>query len=250
MQPVLLILGSREIRSYPVLLGLAIVVGVAAFWYAGRAAGFPGTQLLIFCAGAVAFGLLGGRLNSWLFQLGSRFAWPNLNIASLRGGLTSFGSIIGALGFGAVVARRQGWSVWAFLDLAAPVIPLAEAIQRLGCLLNGCCWGRPTLGLLGVYLPDSAGHWATRYPTQVLTGLFCLALAVWLWRRRRSRFFAGELILSYLVMYHVGRLAIDALRGDERVLAGFLTTHQLSAAAVAALAAATTIYLGEQSKKI
>jgi len=247
MHQVLLTVGAWEVRSYAVLLGLAVAVGEVVFWRTARRAGFRGADLLLFCAGAVVLGLLGARLNAWLFQLGGRFAWPNLNLASLRGGLISFGGILGALGLGALVARRQGLNVWAFLDLAAPVIPLAEGIQRWGCLLNGCCWGRPTEGFLGVYLPDSAGRWGTRYPTQVITSLFCLALAAWLWRRRRRRSFAGELILSYLAVYHVGRIAIDTLRGDQRAVAGFLSAHQLAAAAIAALALAALVYRGERS---
>jgi prolipoprotein diacylglyceryltransferase len=108
MHPTLLILGSWEVRSYDVVLLLAIVLGVALFWREARRAGFPGLQLLGFCAGAVVLGLLGGRLNAWLFQLGSGLTWPNLNLVSPRGGLTSFGSIVGVL----ALARSMpgGWA--------------------------------------------------------------------------------------------------------------------------------------------
>jgi phosphatidylglycerol:prolipoprotein diacylglycerol transferase len=243
MHPVLLTLGSWEVRSYGVVLLLAIVLGVGLFWREARQAGFPAPHLLAFCAGAVVFGLLGGRLNAWLFQLGGGLTWPNLNPVSLRGGLTSFGSILGALAFGSIFAWWQGWGIGAFLDVAAPIIPLVEGILRWGCLLNGCCYGRQTEGFLGVYLPDVSGHWAHRYPTQLMISLFCLGLSAWLWRWRSGRSFKGELILSYLVVYHVGRFALDPLRGDQRAVSGLLTAHQLASLAIVVVAAAGIMLL-------
>jgi phosphatidylglycerol:prolipoprotein diacylglycerol transferase len=244
MHPILLTLGSWEVRSYDVVLSVAIALGVALFWSEAKRAGFPGPHLLAFCAGAVVFGLLGGRLNAWLFQFGSDFTCPNLNIVSPRGGLTSFGSIVGALAFGSIYAWRHGWGAGAFLDVAAPIIPLVEGVVRWGCLLNGCCYGRQTKGPLGVYLPNASGHWAHRYPTQIMLSLLCLGLSAWLWRRS-ERSFEGEIILSYLVVYHVGRFALDSLRGDQRAVIGLLTAHQLTSLVIAVAAAAGMVLLDE-----
>jgi phosphatidylglycerol:prolipoprotein diacylglycerol transferase len=237
MHPELLTIGSWQLRSYDAALLLAIVLGVVLFWREAKRAGFPARHLLVFCAGAVVSGLLGGRLNAWLFHLGSAPTWPNLNPISTRGGLTSFGSILATLAYALIYARWQGWRVGAFLDVAAPIIPLVEGVLRWGCLLNGCCYGRETDSFLGVYLPDASGHWAHRYPTQIMISLFCLGLSAWLWRRRRRSSFRGELILSYLVVYHVGRFGLDLLRGDQQAVTGMFTAYQLVSLAIAVVAA-------------
>ena len=112
----------------------------------------------------------------------------------------------------------------------------------MGCLLNGCCYGRETDSFLGVYLPAAGGRWAERYPTQVMTGIFCLGLAAWLWSRRRRTSFPGELALTYVVVYGAGRVALDTLRGDERVVLGGLTSHQLAALVMAIAAGLVILY--------
>jgi phosphatidylglycerol:prolipoprotein diacylglycerol transferase len=209
--------------------------------------GLLGEQVLIFYAGAAAFGLVGARLNDWLFRFEAYSASPYLDLASPHGGMASFGGVIGALAFGVFYARWQGWCVWVLLDLLAPVILLVTGVMRWGCLLNGCCYGRETDCLLGIYLPDLGGRWAARYPTQVMLSVLCLALFVWLWRRRRDRSFDGELILSYLAAYHLGRFAVDALRGDQRAVAGPLTAHQLTAITIAVIASVILLHRARRS---
>jgi phosphatidylglycerol:prolipoprotein diacylglycerol transferase len=240
--PILLTIGTWQVRSYSAVLGLVLVLGVAAMWRQARQAGFPGGHVALCAAGMALCGLLGGRLNAWLFHLGGQFTWPDLNLVSFRSGAAGFGAIAGVLAFAALYAWWRRWNAWRLLDVAAPIVALGEAIQRLGCLLNGCCFGRETDGFLGVYLPSVGGRWADRYPTQVLSGVFCLGLAAWLWSRRHRTSFPGELALTYLVVYGAGRVAIDTLRGDERVVLGALTAHQLAAIVMAIAAGFSLLY--------
>jgi phosphatidylglycerol:prolipoprotein diacylglycerol transferase len=248
MHPSLVVNGSFEVRSYAVALGLAAFVGAALVIREGRRAGLPAVPLLVACLGAVACGLLGARLNSWLSGADPSAGWPNLNLGSLRGGLVSFGGIAGAMAFTAACARVFRWNAVAFLDLIAPVIPLAESIHRWGCFFNGCCFGRRTDGLLGFYLPDSSGLWAHRYPTQLMISLYCLLLFAWLWRRR-GRASRGDLILSYSILYSVGRLAIGALRADEPAFVGFLSVSQLTALSIAGIAAALLMHVSSRPRE-
>jgi phosphatidylglycerol:prolipoprotein diacylglycerol transferase len=76
-----------------------------------------------------------------------------------------------------------------------------------------------------------------------------LALFAWFWRRRRRRAFDGVLILSYLVVYHVGRFGIDALRADGVVVAGALTSHQVASVIFAILAAVAMLRIGSRSEE-
>ena len=137
-------------------------------------------------------------------------------------------NILGALLCGGVatwiVCRRLGLSFWRTMDQVIPAVPLAQAIGRLGCFANGCCYGRPTQSSLGLFLPDSDGHWARRYPTQLLFVaanllIFFILLAAERWAKRRGGEgghwpFDGFLTLLYLGLYLTVRASLDFLRGD------------------------------------
>lgn len=246
MYPILLTLGMWEVRSYGVILFIAILLGLVMFWKESQRVGFSGPHLLIFFLGAVSSSLLGGGFNSWLFAQGGDSL---RSVFSLSAGLTSFGSIIGFLSFAVIYARWRGFNIWVFGDIAAPIIPLAEGVLRWGCLLNGCCYGRQTDSLLGIYLPDSIGYWAPRYPTQIITSVLCISLFVWLWRKRKEQLISGKLLLFYLVIYHIGRLCIDFFRGDQKFVAGFLSAHQLMSIGIAAVAACILVMLDNKARK-
>jgi phosphatidylglycerol---prolipoprotein diacylglyceryl transferase len=97
-------------------------------------------------------------------------------------------------------------------DLIAPFIALGHAIGRIGCFLNGCCFGRPTDSILGVCFPNSI---TKVFPTQLFSssGLFVIfAFLFYLQTRRRFR---GEIISLYLVLYGVLRFFVEFLRGDS-----------------------------------
>ena len=152
-----------------------------------------------------------------------------------QGGLTFYGalflSIPGALWY----CRRKGLDVLAVGDLAAPGLMLGQAIGRVGCFLEGCCYGAVTGGPLGVRFP---GHALARHPTQLYESAADLAIAALLWfllrPRARGR---GELVGWMLVLYGAARAAIEILRDDPRGGLGPLSTSQLLAIPAIALGA-------------
>jgi phosphatidylglycerol---prolipoprotein diacylglyceryl transferase len=242
MYPVLFNLGVWRCRSYDVVLLTAAVAGVIVVLRETRKMGLPGWKVSICLIGTVISALVGGRINGWLFWFGGNLDFLDLNLVSHGNGMTAFGAFAGAFCFTALFSLLNRWSVWRLLDTVAPVLALTEGIQRAGCFLNGCCHGRDTGGFLGVFLPDALGNWAYRYPVQIITGLFCVALFFWLWQKRTERPAEGMVLLYYLVFYHTGRVAIDFMRGDEPVLIGMLTFHQVTAAIIACVSGAVLYF--------
>lgn len=128
-------------------------------------------------------------------------------------------------------------------DQIAPALPLGLAIGRLGCFAAGCCYGRPTVGPLGLYLPDENGLWAVRYPTQLMAAaanllIFGLLLAV----ERRARLpFPGALGLLFIALYSLKRFGLAFLRASGAVpLLGPLSSMHLTA--LAGLLAAVALF--------
>jgi phosphatidylglycerol:prolipoprotein diacylglycerol transferase len=89
-------------------------------------------------------------------RLQSAFYYDFLEI--WKGGLVYYGGVIGAILGGLFFSYRRKFPFWKLADLVAPSVALGLAAGRLGCLLNGCCWGKIPANLLphGVTVPTNA----------------------------------------------------------------------------------------------
>jgi phosphatidylglycerol---prolipoprotein diacylglyceryl transferase len=169
-----------------------------------------------------------------------------------RGGLAYYGGFIFAAGFGLYYARKHKLGMWKMADLAAPWIALGLALTRIGCFLNGCCFGKLCDLPWGVHFPHgsavheaqveahaiSAGASALPvHPTQLyLAGLNLLTFfLLYVFFRRRKRF-DGTLFAWLLICKGVFRSLVEIWRDDDRgVLFGWLSTSQLLSVPLVAL---------------
>jgi len=233
MLPILFDESTWQLRSYDVLLCLSATISMLVVLRDAKKEGYNVFRFFILLICVLIFALVGARINGWLFWFQGDFATLKAHILSNRSGMTAFGGVLGAILSTCLLSYLNRWKVVAILDLLIPVLALGESIQRIGCFLNGCCYGSHTNSIIGVYLPDSIGFWTYRYPSQIITGLFCGLLFLWLRRQRKTAPFDGYLTLQYLLLYNVGRLFLDFLRGDEPIALGVLSSHQLTAALIA-----------------
>lgn len=121
-------------------------------------------------------------------------------------------------------------------DLVAPGVILAQAIGRVGCTINGCCYGIPTALPWGVVYtnPDSfAPLGVAIHPTQVYELIFCLIVFVVLIKLRGRFKPDGSLFFIYLSLYSLWRIGIDFLRAGTPFLFGL---HQAQVIGIIVLA--------------
>jgi phosphatidylglycerol:prolipoprotein diacylglycerol transferase len=143
-----------------------------------------------------------------------------------------YGGLIGGMVAGWLYVRATRLEWLRVLDHCIPFVALGHAIGRLGCFLNGCCYGKPTGAWWGVAFP---GQPLPVIPTQLLeaAGLCFLYLGL----RRAARHPAivsvpGRLLGGYLVSYAVLRFAVEFLRGDQLIVWAGLTLQQLGSMAL------------------
>jgi prolipoprotein diacylglyceryltransferase len=137
----------------------------------------------------------------------------------------------------------------AFWDVGSFVMLIWSIFGRLGCLLHGCCSGRPSAGLLSLHLPDHDGIWCRRFPTQLLEaglGLVLLASAAALWDERP---FPGALFISVVLAFGVGRIALQPMRDEQDRVASVNIQQAVCAALVAlSLAALLWLWIGQDAR--
>ncbi|HEY71265.1 MAG TPA: prolipoprotein diacylglyceryl transferase [Anaerolineae bacterium] len=230
MFPILFTIGGFKVYASVFFLVLALLVGLVVGGRESRRLGVPNREFLLFAVSVVPIVLGLAVLNGLVFEITLWNILPDYEYSG-SGGLVSFGAVLGALAWGAVLTRVFKQPITERLDLIAVILPLILGIYRIGCFLNGCCFGKEIQGLLAVYLFGQNGDGVHRYPTQIMLMLMNLAVFAWLWQRRMKKSFHGELTLSFLVLYSLGRLIIDAFRALPNML-GPLSLHQLSALAI------------------
>ena len=153
----------------------------------------------------------------------------------VRSGGVFYGGLIAAVVVALVYLRRHKMPMWTTTDVFAPGIALGHVIGRLGCLLAGCCFGRPTRcpgrspSAIRPPSPTSARRSVVPlHPTQLYeAGAEALILVFLLAVERRGRAFPGRTFWSYMLLYGISRFVIEFYRGDRRgMVIDVLSTSQ------------------------
>jgi phosphatidylglycerol:prolipoprotein diacylglycerol transferase len=104
---------------------------------------------------------------------------------------------------------------WKLADIVAPYIALGYAIVRIGCFLNGCCYGK--VSAVPWALHCAAGDFSLRHPTQLYSMIGSLLLFLILWKFRNHKQFAGFLFLLYIGLYSIMRFIVEIFRESPMV---------------------------------
>jgi len=176
---------------------------------------------------------------------------PRELFSLFRTGGVFYGGLIVSVAVGIWLMRRYRLPVWATSDLFAPGIALGHVVGRLGCLLAGCCYGRPTDLPWGITFtnPAAAANAGTPlgqalHPTQLYdAGAELLILAVLLIFERRGRPFAGRTFWLYLLLYATSRIVVEMFRGDPRGMVFGMSTSQFVSILIVPVAAVMLLRL-------
>jgi phosphatidylglycerol:prolipoprotein diacylglycerol transferase len=149
-----------------------------------------------------------------------------------HGGLSWFGGLAAGVCSGIIYLKIKGIGIWKMLDLIAPFAALGQAIGRLGCFFNGCCYGN----LFGI-------------PAQVISSFSLLVIYALLRRRQETPHKSGEIFFLYLLLYSLKRFCMEFIRADNPLLIGRLSLFHLLSIALFVFSAAGLILIRSQRHK-
>jgi len=236
MFPTLFRIGPVEIHTWGTLLMLGFVAGILVTRREARRVGMSPEVAL--------------DLGLWLLVSGVVFAravFVALNWSDFaprpadalyiwrEGGLSFHGGLGGGILAGAIFSKWRRIPFWSLADVTAPGLALGYAITRIGCFLNGCCYGAPTSLPWGVRFPlypDSQITTEPSHPTQLYAALGSLAIFAALLLLRKRLFARGQVFLLYLVLYAIMRSGMEVLRKgySARLLVDGITQGQFASA--------------------
>jgi prolipoprotein diacylglyceryltransferase len=243
MRRVLFEVRGVPIYSYPAFLYVGLVFGSAAGTWVANAAQLPSARIFAATIVLLIPALLGARLlcvaSHWeLYRRDLRRIWRRS-----EGGFSMYGGLPFAVLASTVVLPALDLHFGAFWDVASVTILTGMFFTRFGCLLNGCCAGRPTRGPVGLDLTNARGIRCRRVPTQLLEAGWSLGLlggALLLLERLPFR---GALFLYLLAGYGTGRFFLETLR-EQQEKVGSLALHRAISASLVLLALAVGLAAG------
>lgn len=223
MYPVIFSYGPLHLYSYGLLVATGVLCAIFFIRSNAMLVGLNPDTSVDLAIATVISGFTGARI-FYVIQFWDFFKNAPLDVFKIwQGGIVLYGGLIGGLLGFAFFIKLSRLSFLPVLDLFVPAMSLAQGFGRLGCFLNGCCFGAEC------DLP-----WAVKFsflgekvhPTQLYEAVFCFLLFVFLYRLLKKKLSAGKVALAYFIIYPIGRFLVEFFRGDQKYYLFHLTIAQ------------------------
>ena len=220
-------IGAFELRAYGLALAISFLVGILLAIKRGKKRGVDAYIIMDLAVLIVIGAIVGSRFlyviahldefrGRWLDTVNPFQSTGQIGIA----GLTMLGGVILALLLSIIYLRAKKLPVLKIADVLIPSVALGIFITRIGCYFNGCCFGLPCTGSLGVvFPPDSvAGDVFPNtaiHPTQLYSSFYGLVILALLLLVEKNKRFDGFLLYAFLAFYGIARFIVDFFRYYE-----------------------------------
>lgn len=224
MHPIIFKIGFVTIYSYGFFAAVSFLTVVFLLSLEFKKAGLKKDLAVDLCFYLLVSGIIGARFLHVV--LNADYYLDNLKEIFMlqHGGLAWQGGFGAACAAGFFFLKRNHLNIGQICDIVIPYAVLGQAIGRIGCYFNGCCYGKETNFVLGVILP---GMKETAHPAQLYSSFLLVLLFLILKNIERKKYFDWQVFFSYLMLYSVMRFSLDFLRGDLPVSFLGLTVSQV-----------------------
>lgn len=236
MQPELFHIGPIPIRSYGLMLAISFLLGIWYIHYVSKRDGKPFERFLNVAYIMVIGGLIGARLFYVVLHL-SEFAghWTDVFNPFHSGtfgiaGMNLYGGVLLAILGTFIYCRVVKMPLLDVFDYFAPTMGIGLAFTRVGCFLNGCCFGTPCNLPWGVTFPKGSIPYAVfgsqpLHPSQLYSSLYGVLLFVLLHYVLKHRRFLGQVVAILFMVEAFFRFIIEYVRYYEQAM--FFTVGHL-----------------------
>lgn len=236
-------IGRFTVHGYGLMIGLGFLVAVLSGCYLARRRGLSDSDFSSIAIYVLLIGFAGGKLLHIIVEFKAFLSDPISVIGSE--GFAVYGGIITGIATIYVYCRIKKLVFLEYIDLFATVVPVNQALGRIGCLLAGCCYGKRTESSFSLVFPEgcSAPAGVRLIPTQPLMAagdllIFIIMTGLYLHTcpkkggeegTKKHPYIPGLAFCLYMLLYSVGRFLIEYLRDDDRGFVGIFSTSQFIA---------------------
>lgn len=256
MHQYLFFIGDFPIRAYGVMLALAIISGASVAYFLLKKDGRGWHEYIIDFSITVAIaGLIGARLWDVFFFDWHYYSNHLLEIPYVwQGGMAIQGGVVFGTLAGFWFVKKHNIDAWAFADVFAPALILAQSVGRMANLFNGDAFGHPTGGNFGILYPESTLAYRTYgnqplWPAEIWEGQIDILIFVALLLFSSFKHAKGQVFVLYAILYSAARFFLEFLRGDYVNLTMGLKSAQMTSLIVMIVGVCVFIYFDYLDKK-
>lgn len=248
MHRIFLQLGPLTITWYGLMAGLGAIAGLLMVRRNKSRAEMNDDQ----CYDLLLYAMISGIIGARLFYVVQFWKTFKNNISEIimihHGGLVFYGGFIFAILAIYIFSHRNKLDFTSVLDVCAGGLPLSHFFGRIGCFMNGCCFGKKTDSIFGVVFPKGSDPYSFYesevkiHPTQLYeaTGNLVIFLIILTLFKKLKR---GQVASLYVILYSVLRFIVEFFRGDHKdFVFGIFTPAQFICLLIFPIGIASMIY--------
>lgn len=225
MDPIAFEIGPISVRWYGILISTGIALGIVLAYMECARQKIDPEHVLTISIFAIPAAFVGARLYYVIFLWNDYFRFHPIEIITgAQAGLAIHGGVMGGVLAGYFVVRKYNLNFWKMADIFAPSIILGQAIGRWGNYFNQEAYGFITNVPWAMYI---AG--AYRHPTFLYESIWNIGVFAYLiYRRYHPETKQGEVFISYIILYSIGRIVIESFRTDSLMIGPLRTAQVVS----------------------
>lgn len=210
VRPELFKLGSIGVDSYSFFVLLALAVGFAFYFNNARKEKSLNDNSIYIAISALVGGIIGAKIPIWIVNF--PLILSNLSISTILSGRTIIGGLVGGM-LSVIWIKRKLKIKTKRGNLFAPSVAIGISIGRIGCFLEGCCYGIPTNSSWGVNFGDGV----LRHPTQIYEAMFTFILFIYFQFYYSRPAVPGEMFRKLMIYYFIFRFFEEFIRDNQFV---------------------------------
>lgn len=244
MGPDIARIGPFTLAWHGLLTAIAIFLAVAVIYRGFIRHGLPVEKFDSLAFWTIVGGILGARLFFVIDHAGYMIQNPLQAFAIQEGGLAIYGAVFGGFIAVAILTRIYNYPFGKVVDVIAPGLLLAQAVGRLGDVINGDAWGAPTsLPFALIYTNPKALLPANllgvpTFPYPIFDVLLNLAVLAIIWRLAKRQLPDGAIFAFFALLYALGRFPLSYMRQEKIWFWGLQEAQVIAAVAFIAAAIA------------
>jgi phosphatidylglycerol---prolipoprotein diacylglyceryl transferase len=238
VDPIAFDIGRLPVHWFGIMVALGFLLGLWTASRRGLRDGVSAEKIMDLGPWLILGAIAGARtlyvISYWREQFAGKPLWEIFMIQ--RGGLVFYGGLVGSSLAYILYSHWKKLPIWKGADILAPSIALGHALGRIGCLFNGCCYGRACSLPWAITYPGRPGGppaGVPLHPTQIYESLLNFAFYAGLAALYQRKKFDGQVFATYLIGYAFIRSFVELFRGDYPVYYfGWVTPAHLVSMAI------------------